>query len=219
MASFDPTPRTTVRRLPKRGVYDRDVVFKILDEALVCHVGFNDEAGRPVVIPTGYGREGERLYLHGSAASRMLRGLSRGIPVCVEVTILDGMVLARSAFHHSMNYRSVVIFGEAVAVEDPAEKNEALRIITDHLVPGRWADVRLPTAQELKGTSVLSLDLTEVSAKIRTGGPVDDEEDMDKPIWAGVVPLRLTADAPIADEKLRVDTGIPAYATNYTRKG
>lgn len=165
MASFTPTPRTTVRRKPTRGVYDRDVVFKILDEALICHVGFNDEEGRPVVIPTGYGRAANRLYLHGSAASRMLRGLAGGIPVCVEVTLIDGMVLARAAFHHSMNYRSVVVFGEAVAVEDPAEKNEALRIITEHLVPGRWADVRQPTAQELKGTSVLSLDLAEVSAK------------------------------------------------------
>ena len=217
MGTFTPTPRTTVRRKPTRGVYDRDMVFKILDEGLICHVGFNDDEGCPVVIPTGYGREGERLYLHGSAASRMLRSLAGGIPVCVEVTLLDGMVLARSAFHHSMNYRSVVVFGEAVPVEDPAEKNEALRIITDHLVHGRWADVRPPTAQELKGTLVLSLDLAEVSAKIRTGGPIDDEEDMEYPVWAGVVPIRLVADAPILDEKQRVAMEPPSYATNYSR--
>jgi nitroimidazol reductase NimA-like FMN-containing flavoprotein (pyridoxamine 5'-phosphate oxidase superfamily) len=198
-------------------VYDRQAVFKILDEALICHVAFNDESGRPVVIPTGFGRADERLYLHGSAASRMLRGLAGGIPVCVEVTLLDGMVLARSAFHHSMNYRSVVVFGEAVPVEDPVEKNEALRAIMEHLVPGRWNDVRHPTAQELKGTSVLSLDLSEVSAKVRTGGPIDDEEDMSYPVWAGVVPIRLVADAPVVDVNTRVAMEPPNYATNYKR--
>jgi nitroimidazol reductase NimA-like FMN-containing flavoprotein (pyridoxamine 5'-phosphate oxidase superfamily) len=217
MASFIPTARTNVRRLPKRGVYDRVEVFKILDEALICHVGFNDESGRPVVIPTGYGRTDDRLYLHGSAASRMLRDLSRGIPVCVTVTLLDGMVLARSAFHHSMNYRSVVIFGEAVLVEDANEKNEALRIISDHLVPGRWEEVRLPNAQELKGTSVLAVDLTEVSAKVRTGGPVDDEEDMTLPVWAGVIPLSLAAGELVADPNARATVVPPAYATNYRR--
>jgi uncharacterized protein len=217
MGTFLPTARTTVRRKPTRGVYDREQVFKILDEALICHVGFNDEDGRPVVIPTGYGRAGERLYLHGSAASRMMRSLTGGIPVCVEVTLLDGMVLARSAFHHSMNYRSVMIFGTAKLVTEEAEKNEGLRVITEHLVPGRWNDVRLPTSQELKGTTVLSLDLEEVSAKVRTGGPIDDDEDMDYPVWAGVVPVRLVADAPVVDDKMRVAMQPPDYATNYKR--
>jgi len=217
MATFAPTPRTTVRRKPTRGVYDRETVFAILDEALICHVGFNDAEGRPVVIPTGYGRKGERLYLHGSAASRMLRSVAEGIPVCIEVTIIDGMVLARSTFHHSMNYRSVVIFGTAVPVTEEAEKFEALRIITEHLVPGRWADARVPAPQEMKGTAVLYVDLEEVSAKIRTGGPIDDDEDMDLPVWAGVVPIRLVADTPIADDKLRVAAQVPDYATHYKR--
>lgn len=217
MNSFAQTARTQVRRLPKRGLYDRTEVFKILDEAMICHVGFNDESARPVVIPTGYGRSGDRLYLHGSAASGMLRGLSRGIPVCVTVTILDGIVLARSAFHHSMNYRSVVIFGEAVAVDESDAKNEALRIISDHLVPGRWNEVRLPTAQELKATSVMVLDLAEVSAKVRSGGPVDDEEDMTLPVWAGVIPLALTPAAPVPDPNTRVAVDPPDYAVNYRR--
>lgn len=218
MATFPPTPRTTVRRKPTRGAYDRDTVYAILDEAVICHVGFNDTEGRPVVIPTGYGRKGDRLYLHGSAASRMMRAVAEGIPVCVEVTILDGMVLARSTFHHSMNYRSVIVFGTAVPVTEESEKFEALRIITEHLVPGRWDDARVPAPQEMKGTAVLYVDLEEVSAKIRTGGPIDDDEDMDLPVWAGVVPLRLAADAPVADDKLRVSVPVPEYATHYKRK-
>jgi nitroimidazol reductase NimA-like FMN-containing flavoprotein (pyridoxamine 5'-phosphate oxidase superfamily) len=217
MSSFTPTARTSVRRLPKRGVYDRAEVYKILDEAVICHVGFNDEAGRPVVIPTGYGRKDGRLYLHGSSASRMLRGVSTGIPVCVTVTLLDGMVLARSAFHHSMNYRSVVIFGEAAAVTGDEEKNEALRLISDHLVPGRWDEVRLPSAQELKATSVLFIDLNEVSAKVRTGGPADDEEDMQLPVWAGVIPLQLTPGKLVTDPNTQVHVDPPTYATNYRR--
>jgi len=184
---------------------------------MICHAGFNDESGRPVVIPTGYGRSGDRLYIHGSSASRMLRGLSRGIPVCVTVTILDGMVLARSAFHHSMNYRSVVVFGEAMPVEDAEAKTEALRVISDHLVPGRWNEVRPPTAQELKATIVLALDLTEVSAKVRTGGPIDDEEDMPLPVWAGVIPLAITPGKLIPDPNTRVAVDPPAYAVNYQR--
>jgi nitroimidazol reductase NimA-like FMN-containing flavoprotein (pyridoxamine 5'-phosphate oxidase superfamily) len=217
MDSFAPTARTEVRRLPKRGLYDRAEVFRILDEAMICHVGFNDESGRPVVIPTGYGRSDDRVYIHGSAASRMLRGLSRSLPVCVTVTILDGMVLARSAFHHSMNYRSVVIFGEARAIENAEAKNEALRVISDHLVPGRWNEVRLPTAQELKATSVMALDLAEVSAKVRSGGPIDDEEDMTLPVWAGVIPLALTAGQLIPDPNTRVAVDPPDYAVNYRR--
>jgi nitroimidazol reductase NimA-like FMN-containing flavoprotein (pyridoxamine 5'-phosphate oxidase superfamily) len=215
--TFPPNARTTVRRLPKRGVYDRDQIFSILDEGLVCHVGFNDDAGRPVVIPTGYGRAGERLYIHGSAASRMLRGLSIGIPVCITVTLLDGMVLARSAFHHSMNYRSVVVFGEAHFVDDADEKNEALRVITEHLVPGRWAEVRWPNPRELKATSVLAIDLHEVSAKIRTGGPVDDAEDMTMPVWAGVIPLQLTTGKLVTDPNMHVEVAAPVYAADYRR--
>ncbi|HWE52308.1 MAG TPA: pyridoxamine 5'-phosphate oxidase family protein [Bryobacteraceae bacterium] len=214
MGSFTTTPRTTVRRLPKRGVFDRAEVFKILDEAFICHVGFCDESGRPVVIPTAFGRAGERIYLHGSAASRMLRGLAGGLPVCVTVTLVDALVLARSAFHHSIDYRSVVMFGEAVPVEDPAEKNEALRLITDHLVPGRWDDVRQPTDKELKATSVLALDLAEVSAKVRTGGPIDDEEDMELPVWAGLIPLRIVAGEPLPEPG---KGEAPAYVRNYRR--
>lgn len=216
MGSFTPTPRTTLRRLPKRGVFDRDAVFKILDEAFVCHVGFCDETGRPVVIPTAFGRDGERIYLHGSAASRMLRGLAGGLPVCVTVTLIDALVLARSAFHHSTNYRSVVILGQAVPVEDADEKNEALRIIVDHLVPGRWAEARQPTPKELKATSVLSLDLEEVSAKVRTGGPLDDEEDMSLPVWAGLIPLRQVAGEPLPEPDM---AAAPEYVRNYRRPG
>ena len=214
MGSFPQTRRTTLGRYPKRGVFDRAEVFKILDEAFICHVGFCDELDRPVVIPTAYGRDGERIFLHGSAASRMLRGLSGGRPVCVTVTLLDALVLARSAFHHSMNYRSVVIFGEAALVEDPAEKKEALRIVTNHLVPGRWDDVRQPTAQELKATSVLALDLAEVSAKVRTGGPLDDEEDLDLPVWAGLIPLSMSPGEPLREPGTALT---PDYASNYRR--
>jgi len=214
MGSFTPTPRTTLRRLPKRGVFDRDAVFRILDEAFVCHVGFCDDTGRPVVIPTAFGRDGERIYLHGSSASRMLRGLAGGLPVCVTVTLIDALVLARSAFHHSTNYRSVVILGEAVPVEDPDEKNEALRIIVDHLVPGRWAEARQPTPKELKATSVLALDLEEVSAKVRTGGPIDDEEDMPLPVWAGLIPLRQVAGEPLPEAGMAT---APEYVRHYRR--
>src|ERR1700757_4185056 len=188
MSEFTPTERTQVKRLPKRGKYDADTVHKILDEAFVCHVGFVVD-GQPFVIPTNFGRVGDTLYLHGSAASRMLRTLSEGIPVCVTVTLVDGLVLARSAFHHSVNYRSVVILGTAGLVTDPAEKMEALRVFTEHVMKGRWDDVRQPTEQELKATTVLALPLEEVSAKVRTGGPVDDEADYTLPVWAGVLPL------------------------------
>jgi nitroimidazol reductase NimA-like FMN-containing flavoprotein (pyridoxamine 5'-phosphate oxidase superfamily) len=189
MSTFAPTSRTQLHRLPKRGTYDEATVHAILDEAYLCHVGFAVE-GQPFVIPTGYGRSGNRLYIHGSAASRMLRTLSGGVDVCVTVTLVDGFVLAKSAFHHSMNYRSVVILGKAHAVEDPTEKMEALRVITNHIVHGRWEEVRTPNDQEMKATLVLALPLEEVSAKIRNGPPVDDEEDLALPVWAGVVPIR-----------------------------
>lgn len=201
MANFTPTQRSTIKRVPKRGNYDYETVYQILDAGLVCHVGFVAE-GQPYVIPTAYGRVDDKLYLHGSPASRMLRTLQQGIPVCVTVTLIDGLVLARSAFHHSMNYRSVVVFGTAEVVSEPEAKLEALRAFTEHIVPGRWQDVRQPNRQELAGTLVLALPLEEASAKVRTGPPVDDEADYSLPVWAGEIPLRLVADAPTADPRL-----------------
>jgi nitroimidazol reductase NimA-like FMN-containing flavoprotein (pyridoxamine 5'-phosphate oxidase superfamily) len=195
MATFPATPRTQVKRLAKRAVYDEAAIHAILDEAFLCHVGFAVD-GQPFVIPTGYGRSGNQLYIHGSAASRMLRTLSGGVDVCVTVTLVDGFVLAKSAFHHSFNYRSVVILGKAHVLDDPAEKMEALRCVTNHIVPGRWEEVRTPNEQELKATLVLALPLAEVSAKIRNGPPVDDEEDLALPIWAGVVPIRTVVETP-----------------------
>ncbi|MBZ5611880.1 MAG: pyridoxamine 5'-phosphate oxidase family protein [Acidobacteriia bacterium] len=198
MEAYQPTERTQVRRLPKRAVYDKQQVHSILDEGFFCHLGFVAD-DQPYVIPTGYGRVDDRIYLHGSAASRMLRALDRGIPVCFTVTLVDGLVLARSAFHHSMNYRSVVVLGQAHPVSDPREKFAALRAITNHIVPGRWEEVRQPDEREIKATSVLSLDLDEVSAKVRTGPPVDEERDYSLPVWGGVVPLRNAAAEPISD--------------------
>ena len=216
MSDFTPTERTQVKRLPKRGKYERETVFAILDEGFVCHVGFAVD-GQPYVIPTNYGRLGDTLYLHGSAASRMLRTLSEGVPVSVTVTHVDGLVLARSAFHHSVNYRSVVILGTARLVTDPAEKMEALRIFTEHVMKGRWDDVRQPTEQELKATTVLALPLEEVSAKVRTGGPIDDEEDYALPVWAGVLPLETSVKEPVPDPQRRGDQPIPPYLKNYSR--
>ena len=208
METYTPTERTEVKRLPKRAVYDRDQVHAILDEAFICHIGFAVD-GQPYVIPTGYGRTGDQLYIHGSAASRMLRTLGQGTPLCVTVTLVDGLVLARSAFHHSMNYRSVVVLGEARLVTDPEEKMAALACVTNHIVPGRWDEVRPPTEQEMKATHVLALPLNEVSAKIRTGGPIDDEEDYALPVWAGVVPLRLQHGEPQPDTRLHPDAPAP----------
>jgi uncharacterized protein len=215
MDTFTPTDRTQVRRLPKRGVYDKATVESILDEGFICHAGFAVD-GQPYVIPTGYARVGDRIYIHGSAASRMLRALDRGIDVCITVTLVDGFVLARSAFHHSMNYRSVVVLGKARLVSDPEEKMEALRHFTNHILPGRWEEVRQPTAHELKATTVLALPLDEVSAKVRIGSPIDDEEDYSLPVWAGVVPLRGKVGEPIPDE--RCLPGLPPLDTDrFTR--
>jgi nitroimidazol reductase NimA-like FMN-containing flavoprotein (pyridoxamine 5'-phosphate oxidase superfamily) len=214
MATYEPTPRTQVKRLPKRGVYDREQVHAILDEAFLCHIGFVDD-GAPVVIPTAFGRDGEKLYFHGSAASRMLRAAAKGIPLCLTVTHVDGLVLARSAFHHSINYRSVVVFGTARLVDDLEEKMHALRVISEQIIAGRWDHVREPNAQEMKATSVLCLSLEEVSAKVRTGGPVDDEEDMALPVWAGVLPFVTTAGAPVADAGIAGDA--PDHVTQYKR--
>ncbi|MGB6299394.1 MAG: pyridoxamine 5'-phosphate oxidase family protein, partial [Rivularia sp. (in: cyanobacteria)] len=190
-------------------------IYNILDEALICHIGFTVN-NQPFVIPTAYGRVDDKLYIHGSPASRMLRNLNQGIEVCVTVTLLDGLVLARSAFHHSMNYRSVVIFGTATLVNDTEEKFEALRAFTEHIIPKRWQEVRQPNKQELQGTMVLSLPLTEASAKVRTGNPVDDEADYDLPVWAGILPLQIIPGKAIADERLIEGIEIPEYVKNYS---
>lgn len=215
-ASFTPTVRTNIKRLPQRGEYDRANIYQILDEGLICYVSFAID-NQPYVIPTAYGRIDDTLYIHGSPASRMLRTLQQGIAVCVNVTLLDGLVLARPAFHHSMNYRSVVVFGTAATVSDPQEKLAALHAFTEQIIPGRWAEVRSPSPQEIAGTLVLSLPLVEASAKIRTGAPNDDEADYQLPVWAGELPLRLVASAPIADPRLQPEIDLPAYVQNYAR--
>ena len=213
-----PTKRTQVNRLPKRGDYSQETIHAILDAAFLCHVGFVVD-GQPYVIPTGYGRVGDTLYIHGSAASRMLRNLEKGIDACVTVTLIDGIVLARAAFHHSMNYRSVVMLGKATLVEETEAKLEALRVISEQIVRGRWDDTRLPTAQELKATAVLSMPIDEASAKIRIGPPVDDEEDYGLDIWAGVLPLSVQPGVPVPDPRLKagVET-VPEYVVKYRKE-
>ena len=196
---LEQTDRTKVRRLPSRGAYDRETIYAILDEALICHVGFVAD-GQPFVIPTIHWRDGDTLYFHGSAASRMLRTLRSGVDACVTVTLLDGLVMARSAFHHSMNYRSVVVFGNAREVAEREEKLRALERLVEHIAPGRSAEVRGPSESELRQTLVLALPLYEASAKIRTGPPVDDADDYKLPVWAGVVPLALVKGEGIEDE-------------------
>jgi nitroimidazol reductase NimA-like FMN-containing flavoprotein (pyridoxamine 5'-phosphate oxidase superfamily) len=208
--------RTTVKRLAKRADYDRNTVNAILDEALICHVGFVID-GSPVVIPTIHTRVGNTLYFHGSAASRMLRSLRDGIDACVTVTILDGLVMARSAFHHSMNYRSVVVLGRGREVVDVEEKLQVLDALVEHVCAGRVNDVRPPNETELRQTLVIALPLTEASAKIRVGPPIDDEEDYALPIWAGVIPFALTPSAPIDDARLAAGVARPEYATRYKR--
>jgi uncharacterized protein len=210
----NPTVRTRVVREPQRAVYDREVINQILDEAFLCHVGFVVD-GQPYVIPTSYGRAGDILYIHGSAASRMLRNLDRGVPVCVTVTLLDGLVLARSVFNHSMNYRSVVILGTAMLVSDPSEKLTALRALSEHIIPGRWNDSRQPNEKELKATSALRIPIDEFSAKVRVGPAIDDEEDYSFPTWAGVIPLEMTVGAAIRDE--RCEREMPEYLKDYSR--
>jgi hypothetical protein len=210
------TERTTVKRLPKRAAYDRATIEAILDEGLVCHVGFAVE-GQPYVLPMVYARVGDEMYLHGSAASRLLRSLGEGIEICVTVTLLDGLVLARSAFHHSVNYRSVVVLGTARPVLDPGAKTRALHAIVDHVIEGRWQDVRPPNEQELKATTVLVLALREASAKLRSGGPLDDEDDYGLPVWAGELPLPVTPGIAVPDARLAPGIPMPEYLLRYRR--
>jgi uncharacterized protein len=213
--AYVPTPRTTPTRYRERADYDHDTVHAILDEALVCHLGYVSPGG-PVVLPTTHARLGETLYLHGSTGSGPMlaaKATPEGLPVCVTVTLLDGLVLARAAMHHSVNFRSVVVHGAARVVEDPAEKVRALRCLLDHIRPGRADDCRTPNPRELAATGVLALDLVEVSAKVRTGAPVDDPEDRALPHWAGVVPLKLTAGTPVPAGDLDPAIPVPSYVT------
>lgn len=206
--------RTRILREPHRAVYDREAIYKILDEGFVCHVGFSAD-GQTYVIPTMYARLGDAIYFHGSAASRMLRGLASGLNVCVTATLADGLVLARSVFNHSMNYRSVVALGHAVIVEEPTEKLEALRAFTEKILPGRWNDARQPNDKELKATSILRLPLDEVSAKVRVGGVEDDTEDYALKVWAGIVPLRLVGAEAVRDERCDPSIPTPVYANRF----
>ncbi len=217
MKTVTKTDRTKVKRLPARGAYDRETIYSILDAGFICHVGFVVE-GQPYVIPTGYARIGDHLYIHGSAASRMLRNLAAGVEVCVTVTHVDGLVLARSAFHHSINYRSVVVLGRAELVTDADEKYTALEAFTEHIIPGRWPEIRWPNELEMKATSVLRLPIVEASAKIRTGDPKDDEEDYAMNVWAGVVPLETFAGEPVPDTKLAEGIEIPEHVRQYKKK-
>lgn len=210
------TDRSQLRRLPRRGSHQPAVIHQILDSAFLAHVGFQVE-GQPFVIPTLYGRDGDRLYLHGSVASRMLGKLEAGVPACVTVTLVDGLVLARSAFHHSMNYRSVVAFGVARKIVEQDAKIHALRVISEHLIAGRWNDVRGPSLKELKATAVLEFVLEEASAKIRSGPPLDDEEDYGLPVWAGVVPLQMEAKTPVPDSRLVDGVETPEYVLRYRK--
>lgn len=210
------SPRTRVRRHPERGIYDAETIRAILDEGTVAHLGYVRD-GTPVVIPTAYGRDGNRLYVHGSAAAQWCKTGGEGAPVCLTVTLFDGFVLARSTFKHSMNYRSVVVFGETRLVSDREEKLRGLECIVEHLVPGRSREARSPNDNELQATSVLALELDEASAKIRTGGPLDDEDDFARPVWAGVLPARVTYGLPRPDERVPPIVGVPAYIRDYAR--
>lgn len=216
MTEFAKTEKNSIKRLPKRGHYDRETIYRILDEALICHVGFVD-GGQPYVIPINFARVGDSIVLHGAKASRLLKHVEAGHPVCVEATIVDGLVLARSVFHHSVNYRSVVVFGTGRLVLDEQEKLAALEAVTEHLIPGRWQEARLPNRKELNATSVVSIRIDEASAKVRVGPPVDDEEDYGLPVWAGVLPLRERALTPVQDELQSGEVSLPGYVANYSR--
>jgi nitroimidazol reductase NimA-like FMN-containing flavoprotein (pyridoxamine 5'-phosphate oxidase superfamily) len=217
MTQFTKTKKTRIQRLPKRGHYDRETIYQILDEALICHVGFVED-DQPYVIPINFARVGDTIVLHGAKASRLLKHIETGHPVCVEATIVDGLVLARSVFHHSVNYRSVVLFGAGRMVVDEQEKLAALEAVTEHLIPGRWKEARLPNSKELNATSVVSIRIDEASAKVRVGPPVDDEEDCTLPVWAGVLPLRELPLSPMQDELQSKEIPLPQYVADYSRK-
>lgn len=217
MTEFKKSNKTRINRLPKRGHYDHETIYAILDEALICHVGFV-ENGQPYVIPINFARMDDRIILHGAKASRLLKHIEAGHPVCVEATIVDGLVLARSVFHHSVNYRSVVLFGTGHAIEDEQEKMAALEAVTEHLIPGRWKEARLPNEKEMKATRVVAIQIDEASAKVRVGPPVDEEEDYALPVWAGLLPLQELPAAPIRDELQSPDIALPNYIAQYSRK-
>ena len=217
MTTFTKTTRSRIKRLPKRGHYDRETVYRILDEVLICHVGFAEE-GQPYIIPINFARVEDTIVLHGAKASRLLKHIAAGHPVCIEATLVDGLVLARSVFHHSVNYRSVVLFGSGRLLEDEQEKLAALQAITEHLIPGRWQEARLPNRQELNATSVVSIKIDEASAKVRMGPPVDDEEDYSLPVWAGILPRQEKVLAPIRDELQSEDISLPEYILEYSRR-
>ncbi len=210
------TDRTRIRRLPERGVYDRETIHRILDEALVCHVGIVREDG-PFVVPTIFGRIGDTLYFHGSVASGNLRQMRDGAEICVTATIVDGIVAARSLFNHSMNYRSVVAFGRTRKVTDPSERDAALRAVSDHVLPGRWEDARGPNRTEDLQTAIVAMDIDEASAKVRTGGANDEGDDLELEVWAGVLPLRITPGEPIPEDDLPADTPLPGYLSGWSR--
>ena len=216
MPEFAITERSRIRRVPKRGQYDKETIYRILDEGLVCHVGLVEDH-QPVVIPMNYARCDDALILHGAPASRLLRHVQAGNPVCVTVTLLDGLVLARSVYHHSMNYRSVVVYGRGRLIEAEQEKLAALETLTDHILRGRWQDARKPNRQELEATAVVSIAIEDASAKVRTGPPADDEADYQLPVWAGVLPIHQQALTPVSDPRLRKDIPIPSAVANYRR--
>lgn len=217
MTQFTKTEKNRIKRLPKRGNYDRETIYRILDEALICHVGFA-EKGQPCVIPINFARVDDSIVLHGAKASRLLKHIETGHPVCIEATIVDGLVLARSIFHHSVNYRSVVLFGKGHPVEGEREKLSALKAITEHLIPGRWQEARLPSRKELNATRVVSIKIDEASAKVRVGPPADDQEDYALPVWAGVLPLQEQALSPVRDDLLPQDVRLPDYIARYSRR-
>jgi nitroimidazol reductase NimA-like FMN-containing flavoprotein (pyridoxamine 5'-phosphate oxidase superfamily) len=217
MTDFAKTEKNSIKRLPKRGYYDHETIHRILDEALICHVGFVVD-GQPYVIPTNFARIGDTIVLHGAKASRLLKHVEARHPICVEATIVDGLVLARSVFHHSVNYRSVVVFGTGRLVTDEQEKLAALEAVTEHLVPGRWREARLPNRKELNATSVVVIRIDEASAKVRVGPPVDEEEDYALPVWAGVLPLQEVPLSPIRDELQSEEIALPGYVAGYARK-
>jgi len=216
MTHFTTTTKTRLKRLPKRGAYDRETIYRILDEAMICHVGFVDN-GHPFVIPINFARLDDAIVLHGAKASRLLKHIADDNPVCIEATIVDGLVLARSVFHHSVNYRSVVLFGTGRSIDDNQEKLAALEAVTEHLVPGRWKEARLPNRKELDATRVVSIKIDEASAKVRVGPPIDDADDYSLPVWAGVLPLQQMSLAPIRDELQTENIPLPAYVASYAR--